>query len=94
MSNVNARAFVLGDDKSSIHSQIIRAARLEKADLIVVGTHGRVGLSRLFSGSVASQIMAHAHCPVLVVGTHSATIDAERRCYHHDGRKKAKTFLV
>ena len=35
--------------------QIIRAARSTKADLIVIGTHGRTGLARLFLGSVASR---------------------------------------
>lgn len=47
--------------------QIIRAARSKKADLIVIGTHGRTGLARLFLGSVASRVVAGAHCPVLTV---------------------------
>ena len=37
------------------------------ADLVVVGSHGRSGLSRLFLGSVASHVVAHATCNVLVV---------------------------
>lgn len=37
------------------------------ADLIVVGTHGRKGVSRLFMGSVAEQVVRHGTCPVLVV---------------------------
>jgi nucleotide-binding universal stress UspA family protein len=47
--------------------QIIRAARSKKADLIVIGTHGRTGLARLFLGSVASRVVAGARCPVLTV---------------------------
>jgi nucleotide-binding universal stress UspA family protein len=47
--------------------QIIRAARLKKADLIVIGTHGRTGLARLFLGSVASRVVAGARCPVMTV---------------------------
>ncbi|HEV8532320.1 MAG TPA: universal stress protein [Methylomirabilota bacterium] len=47
--------------------QIIRAARRRKADLIVIGTHGRTGLARLFLGSVASRVVAGARCPVLTV---------------------------
>ncbi len=47
--------------------QIIRAARRRKADLIVIGTHGRMGLARLFLGSVASRVVAGAKCPVLTV---------------------------
>jgi nucleotide-binding universal stress UspA family protein len=36
-----------------------------KAGLIVMGTHGRTGLSRLLMGSVAEQVMRQAPCPVL-----------------------------
>jgi nucleotide-binding universal stress UspA family protein len=50
--------------------QIIRAARLKRADLIVIGTHGRTGLARLFLGSVASRVLAGARCPVLTVRGH------------------------
>jgi nucleotide-binding universal stress UspA family protein len=50
--------------------QIIRAARSAKADLIVIGTHGRTGLARLFLGSVASRVLAGARCPVLTVRGH------------------------
>ncbi len=46
---------------------ILRAARQKKADLIVVGTHGRRGLTRIFLGSVASRVVAAAPCPVLTV---------------------------
>jgi len=49
------------------HEQIVRAARSKKADLIVIGTHGRTGLARLFLGSVASRVLAGARCPVLTV---------------------------
>lgn len=37
------------------------------AGLILVGSHGRTGLSRVFLGSVAERVTRHAHCPVLVV---------------------------
>jgi nucleotide-binding universal stress UspA family protein len=50
--------------------QIVRAARSAKADLIVIGTHGRTGLARLFLGSVASRVLAGARCPVLTVRGH------------------------
>jgi nucleotide-binding universal stress UspA family protein len=48
-------------------SELIRVARDEHADLIVLGTHGRTGLSRLLLGSVARNVMLHAPCSVLVV---------------------------
>jgi nucleotide-binding universal stress UspA family protein len=47
--------------------QIVRAARAKKADVIVIGTHGRTGLARLFLGSVASRVVTAAPCPVLTV---------------------------
>lgn len=65
-ANVRARGFLLTGN-TSIDSQIIRAATLEHVDLIILGTRGRSGLSRLFVGSVASRVITHAHCPVLVI---------------------------
>ena len=47
--------------------QIVRMARLKKAGFIVVGTHGRSGLTKLFLGSVASRVVAMAQCPVVTV---------------------------
>jgi nucleotide-binding universal stress UspA family protein len=47
--------------------QIIRAARSTRADLLVVGTHGRTGLAKFFVGSVASRVVATAACPVVTV---------------------------
>ncbi len=46
---------------------ILDAAAEEKADLIVMGTHGRSGVSRLLLGSVAEHVLRHAVCPVLTV---------------------------
>jgi nucleotide-binding universal stress UspA family protein len=42
--------------------------RDETIDLIVVGTHGRTGISKVVLGSVAEKIFRHAPCPVLTVG--------------------------
>jgi nucleotide-binding universal stress UspA family protein len=47
--------------------QIIRAAGRERADLIVIGTHGRTGFARLMLGSVAERVVGLARCPVLTV---------------------------
>jgi nucleotide-binding universal stress UspA family protein len=38
-----------------------------RADLIVIGTHGRTGVSKVFLGSVAERIVRLAPCPVLTV---------------------------
>ena len=42
-------------------------AEKEGADLIVLSTHGRTGLSHLLIGSVAERVVRHASCPVLTV---------------------------
>ncbi len=47
--------------------EIVTAARDLHADLIVIGTHGRSGLSRVLFGSVTERVMRHAPCPVLTV---------------------------
>jgi len=47
---------------------ICRMAEEEKADLIVMGSHGRTGLAHVLLGSVAERVVRHAPCPVLVVG--------------------------
>jgi nucleotide-binding universal stress UspA family protein len=47
--------------------RIVRTARSKRADLIVIGTHGHTGLTRMVLGSVASRVVATASCPVLTV---------------------------
>lgn len=47
--------------------EIVRHARELRADLVVVGTHGRKGVERFFLGSVAERVVREAQCPVLVV---------------------------
>lgn len=47
--------------------EIIKTSQEWSADLIVLGTHGRTGLSRVLMGSTAEYVLRHAHCPVLVV---------------------------
>ena len=61
---IDAEALVLTGDPTEA---IVSAARQIGADLIVMGTHGRRGMARLFLGSVASQVIAIAPCPVLTV---------------------------
>ena len=46
---------------------IVNAAKEWAADLIVIATHGRSGVSRALLGSVAEGVMRNAPCPVLVV---------------------------
>ncbi len=44
-----------------------RFAEQLHAELIVMPSHGRTGLSRLFIGSVAERVVRLAHCPVLIL---------------------------
>jgi nucleotide-binding universal stress UspA family protein len=46
---------------------IVEAAAAERADLVVVGSHGRSGVGRAIVGSVSDHVVRHAPCPVLVV---------------------------
>jgi nucleotide-binding universal stress UspA family protein len=55
--------FVVGDAAD----EIVRLAKEHACDLIVLGTHGRTGLSRLLMGSVAELVLRKATCPVLTV---------------------------
>jgi nucleotide-binding universal stress UspA family protein len=48
-------------------AQIVAHAAAEGVDLIVMGTHGRKGPSRLLFGSVAERVVREAPCPVLTV---------------------------
>jgi universal stress protein A len=48
-------------------SEIVRYADREKADLIVMGTHGRTGLAHVLRGSVAEQVVRHGPCKVLTI---------------------------
>jgi universal stress protein A len=50
-----------------IIDEILETAGEEKADLIVMGTHGRTGLSHLVAGSIAEKIVRNAPVPVLTV---------------------------
>ncbi|HEX3850843.1 MAG TPA: universal stress protein [Polyangiaceae bacterium] len=50
----------------SDYSELVRRAEQWQADLLVVGSHGRAGLSRFLSPGVAERVVRHATCPVLV----------------------------
>jgi len=62
--NVRIKSLVV---TASAAPGIVDTARKLSADLIVVGTHGRTGLSRLMIGSVAERVVRTAPCPVLTV---------------------------
>jgi nucleotide-binding universal stress UspA family protein len=49
------------------HDEIVKTATEEGADYVVIGTHGRGGLERVFLGSVADRVVRTAPCPVVTV---------------------------
>lgn len=49
------------------HQEIVALAQSERADLVVIGTHGRGGIARVLLGSVADRVVRLAPCPVLMV---------------------------
>lgn len=61
---LKTRALVAGGQP--FHA-ILDCAEAERADLIVMSSHGRSGLSRMLIGSVTDKILRGARCPVLVV---------------------------
>ena len=76
LQETKARAAAAGIEASTFLSEVlpgrvsdvvVEQAKASGADLIVVGTHGRRGVSRLFVGSDAEQIVRVAPVPVLLV---------------------------
>jgi universal stress protein A len=54
-------------EQGEVVGTILEVAARDHADLIVIGTHGRTGVSHLLLGSVAERIVRRAACPVLTV---------------------------
>jgi nucleotide-binding universal stress UspA family protein len=67
IKNVNCEYKWVHCDGSYEAETIVDTADKEHADMIVVGTHGRQGLSHLLAGSVAERVIREAKCPVLAV---------------------------
>lgn len=75
-------------------SEIVRLAAALQAGLVVVGTHGRRGLTRALLGSVAGEVVEKATCPVLVVRPiehqlTDAVADVEPVCQECQARRMA-----
>ena len=66
--------------------EIVRYAREQNIDLIVLGTHGRRGVERLLLGSVAERAVRAAACPVLTVRhpEHEFVVSDSKREVTHD----------
>jgi nucleotide-binding universal stress UspA family protein len=55
------------EESMSVAGTIVEFAENQNMDLIVVGSRGRSGFTKLLLGSVASRIVTYASCPVLVI---------------------------
>jgi len=47
--------------------EIIKFAKQEKVDIIVMGTHGRTGIEHVFFGSVAEKVLRHSPFPIFII---------------------------
>jgi len=65
-SDVNIQTDIIVATKS-VSSEIVDYADKFNVDLIIVGTRGRSGLKRILLGSVASEVVKYADCPVLII---------------------------
>jgi nucleotide-binding universal stress UspA family protein len=63
-SGVKAKTILVAGEPAH---QIVRAARTYRADLLVVGTHARRGITKMMLGSVANRVLLRAPCPVVTV---------------------------
>ena len=65
VKGVKAKAVVSRSD--IVSDAIIAAAKKQKAELVVMASHGRKGIKRLLLGSETQQVLTHCHVPVLVL---------------------------
>lgn len=66
-SDLNIREVV---ETGEPHTLIVKRAKDEGVDLIVMSTHGRGGLPRMMLGSVTEKVLRSASCPVLAIPSH------------------------
>lgn len=66
-AGLKAESMVIEDMPHGVAEGIVRDAKKWRADLIVLGTHGRRGMTRLVLGSDAEQVVRLAPVPVLLV---------------------------
>lgn len=81
-AGIKARGFLL-TGTATTDTQIVRAAKLARVDLIIMETYGHAVLSWLFGRSLASRVIARAHCPVLVVPRGATTEVSVRSVAKH-----------
>ena len=67
VNSIQLKSEIIEDPTSKVGSAIVDYAERENVNLIVIGTRGRTGFKKMLLGSVASDVVTYAHCPVLVV---------------------------
>jgi nucleotide-binding universal stress UspA family protein len=67
VNNIQFKSEIIEDPISKVGSVIVDYTERENVDLIVIGTRGRTGFKKMLLGSIASDVVTYAHCPVLVV---------------------------
>lgn len=65
-NNIQLKTEII-DIPMSVEGAILNYAESENVDLIVIGTRGRSGITKMLLGSVASEVVTYATCPVMVV---------------------------
>lgn len=66
-AGLDSETDLLESDGQRVENLIVDEAKRWMADLIVIGTHGRSGVSRLLFGSVAEGVVRGAHTPILLI---------------------------
>jgi nucleotide-binding universal stress UspA family protein len=65
--NIHVIKAELVTTRSSIESAIVDYAKRNHVDLIIIGTAGHSGFKKLMPGGVASGVIKHSHCPVMMI---------------------------
>jgi nucleotide-binding universal stress UspA family protein len=65
-NNIQLKTEII-DIPMSVEGAILNYAESENVDLIVIGTRGRSGITKMLLGSVASEVVTYSTCPVMVV---------------------------
>lgn len=66
-AGIKAKTLLAENIAGRVADVIVRQAKRQRADLIVIGTHGRRGLTRMVMGSDAELVVRYAPAPVLLV---------------------------
>lgn len=75
-AGIKAESVLFTSLAGRVSELVVEQARAWKADLIVIGTHGRHGVARALLGSDAEQVLRMAPVPVLLVNAHECVEEA------------------